>query len=98
MAPPDPTPAVLSRRGLLRAGAVVAGAAAGVAAADFPSPPPAPGIAGSTAPKAATEPHLHLLRRATFGPTPESMAEIEALGASAWLDRQLQPSSIDDAA
>lgn len=40
----------------------------------------------------------HLLRRATFGPTVESRIELDALGRSAWLDRQLDPSSIDDSA
>lgn len=104
MAPPISTSAVLSRRGLLRAGAVVAGTAAGVAGTDaaLAAPgltgTPAPGIAGSSAPAATTEPDLHMLRRATFGPTPESIAEIEALGAAAWLDRQLRPASIDDTA
>ena len=42
------------------------------------------------------DPLLHLLRRATFGPTPASVAEIRALGASAWLERQLRPASIAD--
>ena len=40
--------------------------------------------------------HLHLLRRATYGPTEDSLAEIGALGTSAWLDRQLDPAGIDD--
>jgi hypothetical protein len=39
---------------------------------------------------------LHLLRRATYGPTPASMAEVTALGSLAWLDRQLAPGSIPD--
>jgi uncharacterized protein (DUF1800 family) len=39
---------------------------------------------------------LHLLRRATYGPTPAAVAEIRALGASAWLDAQLKPASITD--
>jgi uncharacterized protein (DUF1800 family) len=42
------------------------------------------------------DPLLHLLRRATFGPGPEAIAEIRRLGAAAWLDRQLDPASIDD--
>jgi uncharacterized protein (DUF1800 family) len=46
----------------------------------------------------STDPVRHLLRRATYGPTPESEAELRALGASAWLERQLRPTSIDDAA
>ncbi|GAA1529203.1 DUF1800 domain-containing protein [Dactylosporangium maewongense] len=44
------------------------------------------------------DPVLHLLRRATFGPTPASEAELRKLGAVAWLDRQLAPATIDDAA
>ncbi|WP_250002038.1 DUF1800 domain-containing protein [Actinoplanes sp. M2I2] len=43
-----------------------------------------------------TDPLLHLLRRATFGPSPASVAEIRRLGASAWLERQLKPASIAD--
>lgn len=38
----------------------------------------------------------HLLRRATFGPTPASLAEANRLGAAAWLERQLNPAAIDD--
>lgn len=39
---------------------------------------------------------LHLARRATFGLTPKVVTQIKALGASAWLEQQLNPSSIDD--
>ncbi len=42
------------------------------------------------------DPLLHLLRRATFGPTPASVAEIRKLGATAWLERQLKPAAIPD--
>ncbi|WP_285471161.1 DUF1800 domain-containing protein [Actinoplanes sp. NBRC 101535] len=38
----------------------------------------------------------HLLRRAAFGPTPESLAEVRRLGTTGWIDRQLQPSRIPD--
>ncbi len=38
----------------------------------------------------------HMLRRATFGPTPDSRIELDTMGRSQWLDRQLDPSSIDD--
>jgi len=41
---------------------------------------------------------LHLLRRATHGPTPDSRAEIARLGSRAWLEAQLNPASIDDSA
>ncbi|WP_307831153.1 DUF1800 domain-containing protein [Nucisporomicrobium flavum] len=44
------------------------------------------------------DPLLHLLRRATYGPTPASTAEIRRLGATAWLERQLKPASIADPA
>ncbi|MFI1988850.1 DUF1800 domain-containing protein [Actinoplanes sp. NPDC020271] len=40
----------------------------------------------------------HLLRRATFGPTPASLAEAARLGADGWLERQLNPARIDDSA
>ncbi|MFF5296664.1 DUF1800 domain-containing protein [Paractinoplanes globisporus] len=43
------------------------------------------------------DPIAHLLRRATFGPTPASLAEATRLGVNGWLDRQLNPASIDDA-
>ncbi|GAA2548098.1 hypothetical protein GCM10010435_16830 [Winogradskya consettensis] len=39
---------------------------------------------------------LHLLRRATYGLTAASVAEIRRIGRSAWLDRQLDPASIRD--
>ncbi|MFB9185524.1 DUF1800 domain-containing protein [Dactylosporangium sucinum] len=44
------------------------------------------------------DPILHLLRRATYGPTPDAERELRSLGATAWLDRQLSPASIDDSA
>jgi uncharacterized protein (DUF1800 family) len=44
------------------------------------------------------DPIAHLLRRATFGPTPETLAEAGKLGVAAWLDRQLKPATIDDSA
>ena len=40
----------------------------------------------------------HLLRRAGFGPSPGDMAEVLTLGQTAWIDLQLNPSSIDDTA
>jgi uncharacterized protein (DUF1800 family) len=43
-----------------------------------------------------SRPALHLLRRATFGPTPEELAEVEAGGVDAWIARQLDPASIPD--
>ncbi|MCZ3388991.1 MAG: DUF1800 domain-containing protein [Actinomycetia bacterium] len=42
--------------------------------------------------------HLHLLRRATYGPTPASLDYLKTKGISTWLDQQLSPATIDDAA
>ncbi|MBA3524865.1 MAG: DUF1800 domain-containing protein [Geodermatophilaceae bacterium] len=44
------------------------------------------------------DPDLHLLRRATYGATPELVADIRARGSQAWLDGQLNPGSINDSA
>ena len=43
-------------------------------------------------------PELHLLKRATWGATPDAMAELRSLGAAAWIERQLNPGQIDDSA
>jgi uncharacterized protein (DUF1800 family) len=42
------------------------------------------------------DPLRHLLRRATYAPTPASLAEINSLGRAAWLERQLNPAAIVD--
>lgn len=47
---------------------------------------------------ATDDPVLHMLRRATFGPTPESVDEAHAVGIDAWLAAQLDPESIPDGA
>jgi uncharacterized protein (DUF1800 family) len=83
-----------SRRTVLAAGAAAAGAAAAGSALVAA---PAEAAAGS-GPLVAADPIAHLLRRATYGPTPESLAEAKRLGVAGWLDRQLDPSKIDDAA
>ncbi len=41
---------------------------------------------------------LHLLRRATYGPTPASIIQATSLGRKAWLERQLAPATIADSA
>ena len=41
---------------------------------------------------------LHLLRRATYGPTPASIIQATSLGRRAWLERQLAPAKIPDPA
>ncbi|MFN8168932.1 MAG: DUF1800 domain-containing protein [Candidatus Nanopelagicales bacterium] len=40
----------------------------------------------------------HLLRRAGFGPTPDDLADVNRLGYVGWLEQQLDPSSVPDAA
>lgn len=62
------------------------------------------GLAAATPASAAgpgdllsADPVAHLLRRATFGATPATLAEATKLGVSGWLDRQLAPARIDDA-
>ena len=41
---------------------------------------------------------LHVLNRFTFGPRPGDVAAVQAMGVQRWFERQLNPSSIDDAA
>ncbi|HUF89312.1 MAG TPA: DUF1800 domain-containing protein [Gemmatimonadota bacterium] len=41
---------------------------------------------------------VHLLQRATYGARPEDVAAARAMGAEAWLERQLHPETIDDSA
>jgi uncharacterized protein (DUF1800 family) len=81
-----------SRRAVLRGAAAVAGGLALDAVST---------AAAVAAPAATTllpaDPIAHLLRRASFGPTPAGLAEATRLGLSGWLDRQLDPATIDDA-
>ena len=80
-----------TRRTLLAAGlAAVGGLAIDAAVA-------APAQAATDAALVSADPIAHLLRRATFGPTPASLAEAARLGVAGWLDRQLDPGQIDDA-
>lgn len=51
---------------------------------------------GGTSVTKAQRRHAHLLRRATYGPTPQTMVEVAKLGIDGWLDRQLNPASIPD--
>ena len=57
---------------------------------------PSSTVASSAMPPVSAE--LHLLNRATFGPTPALLAEIEAMGIEAWVDQQLEPDEIEDGA
>jgi uncharacterized protein (DUF1800 family) len=46
----------------------------------------------------SADPALHLLRRATFGPNADQLAEINRRGPAGWLDWQLNPAGVEDAA
>ena len=41
---------------------------------------------------------LHAARRLSYGPTPELLTQIRAIGVTAWIDQQLAWESIDDSA
>ena len=43
-----------------------------------------------------TDHRAHLLRRATFGPRPSDVSDLNKIGVNAWLRRQLAPSTILD--
>lgn len=74
-----------------------------------PARPPAPASFFATAGEAARatkvtvptilatdDPVVHLLRRATFGPTPALVDEVHTKGIDAWLAEQLDPTRIPD--
>jgi uncharacterized protein (DUF1800 family) len=82
----------LSRRSFIRAAALGGALAGSGAAAELMRAVPA-----AAAPSlVANDPDLHLLRRATFGPTPATLKEIRRLGRNRWLERQLHPSNVRD--
>jgi uncharacterized protein (DUF1800 family) len=85
-----PTP---TRRDVIKASAAVAG---GLAVAGSLS-----AVAAAAEPEAGadfvpSDQELHLLRRATYGPTPASVATMRSQGRKTWLDKQLNPAAIDD--
>ena len=99
----DGTPAKESdtlpgRRTLLRAAAIGLGAVA-ISSLDSLQRSPANAL---TAPPSVYLPPgidaatLHLLRRVTFGLSPELYADVKAVASIDWLTKQLSPSSIDD--
>ena len=62
-------------------------------------PPPAPTPApSSTNPYLSDDAAWHLLRRASWGVSAASLADVSRLGIEGWVDWQLAPSAIDDAA
>lgn len=67
---------------------------------EHPTPSAAAAATEVTAPTLLdpADPVLHLLRRTTYGPTPELAAEVRAVGIDAWLEAQLDPLSLPDPA
>jgi uncharacterized protein (DUF1800 family) len=76
---------------------VLAGAAAAVGALAVDAGAAAPAAAAGIGDLLPSDPIAHLIRRATFGQTPATLAEAAKLGVSGWLDRQLNPAAISDA-
>src|SRR4051795_6144654 len=76
----------LDRRSLLR-GALAVGALAAAPAAFARS-----AEASEIAP---VDINLHLLNRATYGPTQAALDEVRAVGMVPWISAQLNPASID---
>ena len=76
------------------AGITAALASTGIAADLFRA---LPASAGGTASFVPADPDLHLLRRATYGITPNLQKDIRRLGRNRWLEQQLDPTSINDA-
>jgi len=54
--------------------------------------------AARTTPLSEQEKTLHALNRLTFGPRPGDEAAMQKMGFEAWLERQLNPETIDDSA
>jgi uncharacterized protein (DUF1800 family) len=93
----------LSRRSVIGAAAAgTATLAASTALAPSSSAAPsssslqAVGVAPSAPRLLGSDSTLHLLRRATYGLTPELVKHAEKIGSRAWLEEQLRPASIKD--
>ena len=87
-AAPSPT-----RRDVLKASAVVAGGVVAAGTATTTAAAAEPGTGGAFVPASQA---LHLLRRASYGPTPSSLRAIRKQGIAGWLDSQLNPAAVDD--
>jgi uncharacterized protein (DUF1800 family) len=90
-----PAPA-LSRRRLFQAAATTS-VALGVSGVAAPRAEAAP-VYSSFSPKLplVTTPEWHLARRAAHAPTAAMAAKIKSMGADAWVDWQLKPSTVPD--
>lgn len=94
----------MKRRSLLKAAAVICGAAPLAACEDFYS-----GVTrdmmGQKIPDNLElfsdiniDPIHHLLSRAAYGPWPGELDEVKTMGIKKWIDQQLEPEKIDDRA
>ena len=61
-------------------------------------PPPAPTPSPSSNPYLSDDAAWHLLRRASWGVSAASLADVARLGVDGWVDWQLAPGAINDAA
>ena len=86
-----------TRRTLLGGAVAVAATAAGGLTLDAALAVPAAAAPVAASDLVSADAIAHLLRRATYGPTPATLAEAGKLGVTGWLDRQLNPSAIGDA-
>ena len=72
--------------------------AAGRAAAQEPSRAPGPTTVHSVRELPADQQIIHALSRLTFGPRPGDVLQIRAIGLDNWIEQQLHPERINDAA
>jgi uncharacterized protein (DUF1800 family) len=87
-----------TRRDLLKvAGLGAAGSVAATAAGATLAVSPAQAAAtGTGADFVPDDLNVHLLRRATYGPTPSTVDALKHQGRAAWVDQQLNPTRIDN--
>jgi uncharacterized protein (DUF1800 family) len=76
--------------GAVRTGVLVTSAVGALGAAELATAP--------YAEAARTDPILHLVRRATYGPTPATLAAAHRQGRKHWLEHQLHPAKVNDRA
>ena len=88
---------VLSAQWALLGAAICALPLSDAQAAPASAPVTVPAVAAWKTPMSADEKILNLLNRLTFGPRPGDVARVKAMGASRWLDEQLDPASLPDA-
>ena len=89
----------LTRRDFFKTGGLATVAAAAVASGRASAAPlrPRPSMRWRGHPRTQeVDPALHLLRRASFGPTRAELERVRSMGVEAWIDEQLDYESIDD--